>query len=215
MAPPPVRLLRPSWLKIDADAPCVLEMHIPMALPHRLDPSVPAPPYHPGMVTADDLVRLHVTPVLRRVMAAIVSCLFGPQHASAALAAPTWTASAPGAPRRRFLVEYDVSAIVDRENGFDLVAGYWKDDQGVEGHGPIDCYEEEPEGDLLILHAFMVSLVCGVRDAKQLVEMNLRVLGFDFVGGEEGGAPGHRDTNLCLRSRSTPRPSGDSLLTPP
>ena len=109
----------------------------------------------------------------------------------AALAAPTWTASAPGAPKRRFLVEYDVSAVVDRENGFDLVAGYWKDDRGVEGHGPIDCYEEEPEGDLLILHAFMVSLVCGVRDAKQLVEVNPRVLRFDFGQEEEGGTPGH------------------------
>ncbi|KAK4040388.1 hypothetical protein C8A01DRAFT_35622 [Parachaetomium inaequale] len=48
MALPLTRLLRPSAMKIDADTPCVLEMHIPIDLPHRLDPSLPAPPYHPA-----------------------------------------------------------------------------------------------------------------------------------------------------------------------
>ena len=104
---------------------------------------------------------------------------------------------------------------------------YWKDDQGVEGHGPINCYEEEPEGDLLILHAFMVSLVCEVRDAKQLVEVNPRVLRFDFVGGGEGGTPGHelvfevkeytetRRRLLVNPSLTMPMASGDADIARP
>lgn len=43
---PPIRLARPDGFRIDADTPCVLEMQLPIPLPHRLDPSLPAPPYH-------------------------------------------------------------------------------------------------------------------------------------------------------------------------
>ncbi|KAK4139829.1 uncharacterized protein C8A04DRAFT_32660 [Dichotomopilus funicola] len=46
MTLPPVKLLRPDGLQIDADTPCILEVNIPITLPHQLDPSLPAPPYH-------------------------------------------------------------------------------------------------------------------------------------------------------------------------
>ncbi|KAK4148410.1 hypothetical protein C8A00DRAFT_39026 [Chaetomidium leptoderma] len=187
MALPPVRLLRPSALKIDADTPCVLEMHVPVAVPYRLDSSLPAPPYYPGGVTDEDLLDLHAMPVLRRLMAEIVSHMFGPEHAAAALEAPTRAIPTPGAPKLRLVAEFDASTVADKENGFDLAAGYWKDTYGIEHHGSIDAYEEDPlSGEIVILQAFMVSLVRGVRDAKQLMEVNPRALRFNLVGEREG-----------------------------
>ena len=94
MAVPPIRLLRPSAMTIDAEIPCVLEIGIPTTLPHRLDPSLPAPPYHPGTITAEEFRDSYAMPLLRRLVAQIVSHLFGPEHATAALEAP------PGPPLR-------------------------------------------------------------------------------------------------------------------
>ncbi|KAK4246602.1 hypothetical protein C7999DRAFT_33034 [Corynascus novoguineensis] len=187
MALPPVRLLRPSALKIDADTPCVLEMYVPVAIPHSLDPSLPAPPYHPGNVTGDDLLDPHAMPVLRRLMADIVSHMFGPDHAAAALEAPTQAMPTPGAPKLRLTAEFDASAVADKENDFDLAAGYWKDDRGIEHHASIDAYEEDPlSGEIVILQGFIVSLVRGIRDAKQLLEVNPRALRFNLVVGRAG-----------------------------
>ncbi|KAL2140149.1 hypothetical protein VTI28DRAFT_4198 [Corynascus sepedonium] len=192
MALPPVRLVRPSALQIDADTPCILEMHIPITLPHQLDPSVPAPPYHLGILGGEDLLNLYAMPVLRRLMAEIVSRLFGPEHAADALRASNWAVPTPGARHLRFIGDFDSSLVVDRENGFNLAAGYYKDQYGDEGRGPIDAYEEELGGHIVILHGFVLYLVRGVRDARKLVEINPRVLRFDLVGKGEGrGALGH------------------------
>ncbi|KAK3291669.1 uncharacterized protein B0H64DRAFT_446311 [Chaetomium fimeti] len=140
MALQPVRLLRPSALKIDADTPCVLEMHVPFAVPSSLDPSLPAPPYHPGNVTGDDLLDLHAMPVLRRPMAEI--------H--------------PGGPKLRLVAEFDASAVAEKDNGLDLAAGYWKDTRGIEHHASIDAYEEDPvSGEVVILQGFILSLIRG------------------------------------------------------
>ncbi|KAL2195397.1 hypothetical protein P885DRAFT_40681, partial [Corynascus similis CBS 632.67] len=184
--------IRPSALQIDANTPCVLKMHIPITLPHQLDPSVPAPPYHPGILGGEALLNLYVMPVLRRLMAEIVSRLFGPEHAADALRASNWALPTPGARHLRLIGDFDSSLVVDKENGFNLAAGYYKDQYGVEGHGPIYAYEEEVKGHIVILHGFVLSLVCGVRDARKLVEINPGVLRFDLVGEEEGcGALGH------------------------
>ena len=189
---PPVRLVRPSALQIDADTPCVLEMHIPITLPHQLDPSVPALPYHLGIVGSEAVLSLHALPVLRRLIAEIVSRLFGPEHAADALKASDQAPPTPGARHLRLVSDFDSNLVIDRENGFDLAAGYYKDQCGVEGHGPIDAYHEELEGHIVILHGFVLSLVRGVRDARKLVEINPRVLRFDLVGEGEGrGALGH------------------------
>ncbi|KAL2193867.1 hypothetical protein P885DRAFT_80875 [Corynascus similis CBS 632.67] len=187
MALPPVRLLRPSALKIDADTPCVLEMYVPVTISHSLDPSLPAPPYYPGNVTGDDLLDPHAMPVLRRLMAGIVSHMFGLDHAAAALEAPTRALPTPGAPKLRLMATFDASAVADKENNFDLAAGYWKDDRGIEHHASIDAYEEDPQsGEIVIFRRFIVSLVRGVRDAKQLLDINPRALRFNFVGGGAG-----------------------------
>lgn len=45
MACPPVRLLRPCALQVETTTPCILEVNIPIPLPYRLDPALPAPPY--------------------------------------------------------------------------------------------------------------------------------------------------------------------------
>ena len=186
MALPPVQLLCPSALRIDADTPCVLEMHVPIAVPHNLDPSLPAPPYH--NVNGEDLLDLHALPVLRRLMAGIVSHMFGSEHAAAALEATTQAIPTnPGAPNLRLIAEFDASAVANKENGWDLAAGYWKDTRGIEHHASIDAYEEDPlSGEIVILEGFMLSLVRGVRDARQLMEVNPRALRFDLVGGRGG-----------------------------
>ncbi len=191
MALPPVRLVRPSALQIDANTPCVLEMHIPITLPHQLDPSVPAPPYHLGIVGGEAVLSLRAMPVLRRLIAEIVSHLFGPEHAADALRASDQAPSTPGARHLRLVSEFDSSLVVDRENGFNLAAGYYKDQYGEEGQGPIDAYEEEMGGHIVILHGFVLSLVRGVRDARKLVEINPRVLRFDLIGEEGRGVLGH------------------------
>jgi hypothetical protein len=88
--------------------------------------------------------------------------------------------------------EFDSSLVIDRENGFNLAAGYYKDQYGDEGHGPIDAYVEEVGGHIVILHGFVLYLARGVRDAWKLVETNPRVLRFDLAGRGEGrGALGH------------------------
>jgi hypothetical protein len=126
-------------------------------------------------------------PLLRQLVAQIVSHLFGPEHATAALEAPTRATSPPC--DLRLLATWNLSTVDDQENGLDFAAGRWKDVYGDEGHGSIDAYEEDPWGRVLIFHEFRLSLVRGVRDATQLEEMNPRVLRFDVVqeGGEESG----------------------------
>lgn len=227
MALPPVQLVRPSALQIDADTPCVLEMHIPIALPHQLDPSVPAPPYHLGTVGSEAVLSSQARPVLRRLMAEIVSRLFGPEHAADALEASDQAPPTPGARHLRLISDFDSSLVVDRENGFNLAAGYYKDQYGKEGHGPIDAYVEEIKGQIVILHEFVMHLVRWVRDARELVEMNPRVLRFDLVGEGEGrGALGHelvfgvKEYTEAARRLSIPEElailmgNGDSVAAP-
>lgn len=88
MALPPIRLVHTNALKTEATTPCVLEMHVPITLPHRLGPSLRAPPYNPDSVTRDDLLEGHTFPVLRRLMAALVSHMLGPEDGAAVLKVP-------------------------------------------------------------------------------------------------------------------------------
>ena len=194
MALLPIQLVRPSALQIDADTPCVLEMHIPITLPHQLDTSVPAPPYHLGIIGGEAVLSPYAIPILRRLMAEIVSRLFGPEYTADALKASDQALPTPGARYLRLVSDFDSSLVIDRKNGFDLVAGYYKDQYGDEGHGPIDAYVEEVGGHIVILHGFVLYLIRGVRDARELVEINPRVLRFDLVGngtGEGRGVLGH------------------------
>ena len=118
MAVPPIRLLRPSAMTLHAEIPCVLEIGIPIALPHRLDPLLPAPPYHPGTITAKEFRESYAMPLLRRVVAQIASHLFGSEHAKAALEVPTQATSPPYG--LRLLTTWNLSAIDDNETGLDF-----------------------------------------------------------------------------------------------
>ncbi len=179
---PHVRLLRPPALKIDASTPCVLELNIPIRLPHKLDPSITVPPYHPGTTTADDLLDFQALPVLRRLMAAAVMDLFGAEHAAATLEAHQRDTPSAGFPLRLF---HQVEATVHEANDVDVVTGYFKDYFGGDQHGPIEAYEEYPEeGRIAIIHSFTLNLVRGVTGGKELEEMNPRALVLHVV--EEG-----------------------------
>ncbi len=184
MALPPIRLLRHSAMMMDPEEPCVLEIAIPIALPHRLDPSLPAPPYHPDTMTAEEFRDSHAMPLLRRLVAQIVFHLFGPEHATAALEAPTQATSPPCG--LRLLASWHASTVDDKENDLDFAAGRWKDNYGDEGHGPIDAYFEDPWGRVVIYHQFKLFLVCRVRDATQLKEMNPRVFLFELAQEDSG-----------------------------
>lgn len=102
------------------------------------------------------------------------------------------------------MTEFDASPVADEGNSFDLAAGYWKDDRGVEHHAPINAYQAYPySGEIIVLEGLMVSLVRGARDARQLREINPRALCFVLVGEGED-----REVSLSLRSRSTLNGSG-------
>ncbi|KAK4098983.1 hypothetical protein N658DRAFT_498805 [Parathielavia hyrcaniae] len=175
---PPIRLLRPSGMTIDANEPCVLEIAIPVGLPHRLDPSMPALPYHPDTIRAELFRDWHAIPLLRRLMPQIVSNFFGPEHTRSALKTPNVATTPPC--DIRLMANWDLSIIEDKETNLDIAAGRWKDIYGDEGHGPIDAYDEDPWGRVRILHAFKLSLIRGVWDAEQLEKMNPRVLNHPY-----------------------------------
>ncbi|KAL2177300.1 uncharacterized protein P884DRAFT_259510 [Thermothelomyces heterothallicus CBS 202.75] len=188
MAAHTVKFLRPSALQLDANTPCVLEIHMPMTLPHRLDPSLPAPPYHAGTITAEDFRDDHAMPLLRGLMAQIAAHMLGPEYAAATLAAQT-TAKDDNIVLR-LLDTWDSNAVTDRA-GFDFAAGYWRDMHGKEGHGTIYAYEDM--GDRIeVIHGFKFHLVCGIREAERLREMNPRVVRFDVE--EDDGSGGGLDS---------------------
>ena len=82
--PPPqaIRLLRPDALQLGFNESCILEVHFPITLPHRLNPSLPAPPYHnhDGGLPIDSFRDDHAMPLLRTLMAQIVAAMFGPDY---------------------------------------------------------------------------------------------------------------------------------------
>jgi hypothetical protein len=157
---PPIRLLRPRALKIDADAPCVLEIHIPINLPHCY-----------GSWCAQ-----------------IASHLLGPKHTAAALEAQARATSGSAHSDVRLITKIEgtsvTSTVTDKNSS--IATGYWKDEYGNEGHGPagFDAYDAEPwHGRLPIWREIIFQLVYGVRDAQQLREMNPRAFRFDVVEG--------------------------------
>src|SRR4051794_39659499 len=84
MAPPAisVKLVRPSALQLSAHEPCVLEIHIPVTLPDRLNSSLPAPPYHAGTIQPYEFCNRHAITVFRPLMAQILTYMLGPGTSS-------------------------------------------------------------------------------------------------------------------------------------
>lgn len=180
MAVPPITLIRHYTLPTDADKPCVLELHIPINLPHRIDPSLPAPPYHGGTTPVEVFRDDYAMPLLRGLMAQIVSLMFGPDHAATALEAQA---------RAQVGIDHGWHChhITDRENGFDLAAGYWKDQYGIECRDPTHAYDDGPDR-IIVFRAFKLRLICGVQDLKKIGELNPRVLRFDMPNRDRLGS---------------------------
>ncbi|KAL2192858.1 hypothetical protein P885DRAFT_16412, partial [Corynascus similis CBS 632.67] len=186
MAVPLLRIIRPIALQIDADEPCVLEVHFPITLPHRLDPSIPAPPYHnrDGGLPAEIVRDFYGTPLARALAATIVSHLFGPGYPGAILPITRAVCANPAGPEpRRYDYQlapaWDCNAVTDGVS-FDLERGYWKDMHGEEGHGPIHAFTQALDfGWIEVYHAFKYYLVRGVKEPDRLIAINPRALRFD------------------------------------
>ncbi len=184
-----VRLIRPSALQMGVDTPCVLEVNIPITLPHRLDPSLPAPPYYNqnDALPAEDFRDFHAMPLARALMAQIASLMFGPEYPGTILEADTPRAPATSeSGDLQLLTAWECNAITDKENGFDFAAGYWKDTHGAEGHSAIHAYKDVFDR-IEVYHAFKFYLVRGIQEPDRLREINPRVVRFDVVeaSGEE------------------------------
>ncbi|KAK3301709.1 uncharacterized protein B0T15DRAFT_577978 [Chaetomium strumarium] len=187
MALPPVKLLRPNALQIDANTPCVLEVNIPITLPHRLDPPLPAPPYHNrdgGGLPAEDFRDFNAMPLARALLAQVVSRMFGSEYTGAIV---------DFRPRARpfdflLVASWECDAVTDKTS-FDFPAGRWIDMYGKEGHGTIHAFMEVPDLDWIeVYHAFKYYLVRGPWEPGMLEEMNPRVLRFDVVEGSGGSS---------------------------
>ncbi|KAL2132431.1 hypothetical protein VTI74DRAFT_3800 [Chaetomium olivicolor] len=149
--------------------------------------------------------------------------MFGLEHATAALEAPTQATSKSC--DLRLLATWNVSAVADKENGFDIVTGCWKSTCGDEGHSPIDASEEDLWGQILVFHAFNLHLVRGVLNAKQWKEIQQKVFQDDVVE-EDNWEPGHelviefREDTEDIRKRhvnasiTTAMETGDAPASP-
>ncbi|KAK4244091.1 hypothetical protein C7999DRAFT_35544 [Corynascus novoguineensis] len=184
----PVRLILPIALQIDADEPCVLEVHFPITLPHRLGPSVPAPPYHnrDGGLPAEIVRGFYGTPLAQELAAEIVSYLFGPGYRGAILPITRAVCTNPAGPEPgpydfQLAPAWDCNAVTDGVS-FDLEGGYWKDMHGEEGHGPIHAFMQALDFDWIeIYHAFKYYPVRGVKEPDRLMVINPRALRFGIV----------------------------------
>jgi hypothetical protein len=198
MALPPVKLLRPNALQIDADTLCVLEVNIPITLPHQLDPSLPAPPYHnrDGGLPAEDFRDFNAMPLARALLAQVVSRMSGSEYTGAIVdvddARRAIRATAPDdsdlhGPFDFLLVaSWECDAVTDKRT-FDFPTGRWTDQYGKEGHGNIHGFMEVPDLDWIeVYHAFKYYLVRGPWEPGPLEEMNPRILRFDVVEGSSG-----------------------------
>ncbi|KAK3902814.1 hypothetical protein C8A05DRAFT_33470 [Staphylotrichum tortipilum] len=191
-----VQLLVPPRLQIAPTAPCVLEVDIPILLPHQLDPSLPAPPYHnrPGGLHPELFRELYATPLAQRLAADIISALFGPNPpgGGAVLVFPDGGTAAdharfhPGPYNFALVPAWECNAVTeDRESGaFDPVRGYWRDMHGKEGHGPIHAFTEALDFDWTqVYHAFKYFLVRWPGAPTGLLKGNPRVLRLEVVEG--------------------------------
>lgn len=188
MIPITVKLQRPDALQVNADEPCLLKIHVPITLPHRLDPSMPAPPYHEGTVSAHNFRHHHALPVFKELMAHTLSHLVGGEH-TVDIANLEFEVETKSSDQFRLFGSWEADAAFDKENGFDAEAGYWKDEHGKDNYEMIEAYEEVFDW-IIIYHEVVLLLVCGKGSAKSWKEMNPRVLRLDVVGDESASSGG-------------------------
>ncbi|KAL2142946.1 hypothetical protein VTI28DRAFT_525 [Corynascus sepedonium] len=174
-AVPPLRIIRPIALQIDADKPCVLEDR---------------PTTNGRRLACRDVRDFYGTPLARALAAKIVSHLFGPGYPGAILPITRAVCANPAGPEPRhydfqLAPAWDCNAVTDGVS-FNLERGYWKDMHGEEGHGPIHAFTQALDFDWIdVYHAFKYYLVRGVKEPERLIPINPRALRFDVVFVEE------------------------------
>ncbi|KAL2020070.1 hypothetical protein VTK56DRAFT_8874 [Thermocarpiscus australiensis] len=188
---PPITLLRPSALLIPSTAPLILEINIPIPLPHHLDPSLPPPPYHnrPGGLPAEFFRDDHAFPLTRALLTKIISHLLGPTYPGALLdvADPRTTTCIPGPgdlvglsdSKFDFLLvaSWECDAVTDKKD-FDFEGGWWRDQYGVEHRRVVQGFIEVPGIEWIeVYNAFRYYLVRGVWEVERLEEVDPRVPG--------------------------------------
>ncbi|KAH6621005.1 hypothetical protein B0J18DRAFT_431254 [Chaetomium sp. MPI-SDFR-AT-0129] len=192
MALPPFKLLRPEGLQIGADAPCILEVNIPITLPHQLDPSLPAPPYHnwDGGLLAEDFRDVNSMPLARALLTQVVLRMFGSEYTGALVHVDTRRGIAADSAHEPFdfllVLSWDNDAVTDKTS-FDLSAGRWTDQYGKEKQGTIHAFMEVPDMDWIeVYHSFRYYLVRGPWGPGALEAMTPRMFRFDVVKGSGG-----------------------------
>ncbi|KAH6620887.1 hypothetical protein B0J18DRAFT_430940 [Chaetomium sp. MPI-SDFR-AT-0129] len=216
MACPPVRLVRPKAFQIDATTPCVLEINIPIPLPSRFDPSLPAPPYilddrndkDDGGDNDNDndndnkndkdndsgAEDLPITPeIFRDIHAGPFVGYLLPQIATHLFGSAVSDADISDANPNHLghlLFSWDGSITKNNQDDFDFAGRrWWRDQFGVVHRGTVHAYNEFND-DIRVLHAFCFYLVRGVADAAALRASNPRVLSLREVEGDVDGCRG-------------------------
>jgi hypothetical protein len=137
-----VKLVYETNSRFHADMPARYTLMLPVALPHRLNPHIPAPPYYYDRDNITFHRNLHMA-MLRPVLAGALHELLGsdapvasvlgsdyepvPEYETPTAANPIW-------------MQFSGVFVDDRETGFNLETGYWRG-RGREGYG-IDAYFE-------------------------------------------------------------------------
>ena len=180
-----VKLVRPSALQLSAHEPCVLEIHIPVTIPHRLNPSLPAPPYHAGTVEPYGFRNHHGITVFRPLMAQILAHMLGLNSSSDpdyinAMSNLELEVATDSNDSFRLFATWKTDAVFDKANGFDFEAGYWKSRHGEEHRAIIHAFEDVWDR-IIIYQGYVLWLICGVGEAAGWREVNPRVVRFDVV----------------------------------
>ncbi len=140
----PVKLVYEISSRFHAGMPARYKLMLPVALPHRLHPHIPGPPYH----SWDNIIfhrNLHMA-VLRPVLAGALHALLGSDAPVDSVLGSDYepfpefpTAGKP------VWMQFAGVAVEDRATGFNLETGYWRG-RCEEGYG-IDAYFEYESSD--------------------------------------------------------------------
>ena len=153
----PVKLVYETNSRFHAGMPARYTLLVPVALPHRLNPHIPGPPYY----GRDNIIfhcNLHMA-VLRPVLAGALHELLGSDAPVASVLGSEYepvpqyeTATGP----KSFWMQFHGVSIEDRETGFNLETGYWRGrGRGGEGYG-IDAYFEYEDSDEVYIVRWIV-----------------------------------------------------------
>lgn len=155
----PVKLLlpdRPDFM-VTPVSQCVFEVIIPLGIPRLIDTSLPAPPYI-GMDATYNSLQILVRPTMRAIMSGLLREFMGSGYPVCSILGSDPDGNISQSNR---LKEWFDSKFILSMADLDLKAGTWKDQFGEEGHGPIDAYVEEPDGQVELILGFNYLLVQG------------------------------------------------------